>query len=196
MGISRRGINSIFAVIVIGLAAVAGISFFNKSGNPVIRESAVKENADATLPDNHHPEEIAKRLAPLIQMSAKDPQNADILSEIGNVYYDLGDYDKAVASYRKSLEIQPQNPYVETDLATCLHYLNQNDEALLILDKVLEYRPNFPPALYNKGIVLIHGMNDPESGMASWEKLLKQDLDPARRAEIEQSIQQYKSSVR
>ena len=196
MGISKRGINSIFAVIVIGLAAVAGISVFNRSGNPVIRESAVKENADATLPDNHPPEEIAKRLAALIQMSAEDPQNADLLSEIGNAYYDLGDYDKALASYRKSLEIQPQNPYVETDMATCLHYLNRNDEALLILDKVLKYRPNFPPALYNKGIVLIHGMNDLEGGIASWEELLKQDLDPARRAEIEQSIQQYKSSAR
>ena len=196
MGMSRQQVNGIFAVIVIGLAAVAGISLFNKSGNPVIRDSAVKENADATLPDNHPPEEIAKRLASLIQMSAEDPQNADIPLEIGNVYYDLGDYDKAAASYRKSLEIQPQNPYVETDLATCLHYLNRNDEALSILDKVLKYRPNFPPALYNKGIVLIHGMNDPESGIAAWEELLKQDLDPARRAEIEQSIQQYKSSAR
>ncbi|MBN2319768.1 MAG: tetratricopeptide repeat protein [Acidobacteria bacterium] len=192
---SRRKINYIFAAIVIGLAA-AGISFFTESGDPIIRDSAVNENSDGTLPVNHPPEEIAKRLTALIQMSAEDPQNADILSEIGNTYYDLGDYDKAIAQYRKSLEIQKRNPYVETDLATCLHYLNRNDEALSILDNVLKYQPNFPAALYNKGVVLIHGKNDPQRGITVWEELLKQDIDPTRRAEIEQSIREHQSSVR
>ena len=138
MAMSRRQINCVFAVIVIGLAVAAGVSIFNKFGNPLIREAAVNDNPAGTMPDNHPPEEIAKRLAALIRMSADDPQNADILAEIGNTYYDLDEYDKAVDSYRKSLEIQPGNPYVETDLAACLHYLNRHDEALVILDNVLK----------------------------------------------------------
>ena len=193
---SRQQINCIFAAILILLAAAVAFSLFHKAGNPIIREDAVKENSDQVLPVNHPPEEIAKRLASLIRMSTEDPQNADILNEIGNTYYDLGEYDKAIDSYRKSLEIRPGNPYVETDLATCLHYLSRHDEALLILNNVLKYQPDFPAALYNKGVVLIHGKEDLQNGIAVWEELLKQDLDPARRAEIEQSIRRYKSSSR
>ena len=193
---NRREINFIFAVIVILLAAAAGISIFNKSGDSIIRKASVKEAPDNTIPENHPPEEVVKRLTALIAMSDKNPQNADILAEIGNLYYDLGEYDKAIVQYRKSLDIKPLNPYVETDLATCLYKLNRNDEALSILNNVLKYRPDFQQALYNKGIILIHGKNDPDSGIAAWEEMLKLDLDPARKAEIEQNIRQYKSSIR
>lgn len=196
MSMTRQQVNCIFAVIAIGLAVATGISFFSDSGNPVIREAVVKESSDETLPAGHPPEEIAERLSALIQMSAEDPQNADILSEIGNTYYDLGEYDKAVDSYRKSLEIRPRNPNVETDMATCIHYLGRHDEALSLLNNVLKYRPDFAPALYNKGIVLIYGIKDPDRGIAAWEELLKQDLAPARKAELEKSIRELKSSVR
>jgi len=192
---SRQQINYILAAIIILLAAAAGISIFNKSGDIGFRQAAIQGNTENTRPDNHPPGEIAQRLAALIQMSAEDPQNADIRAEIGNTYYDLGEYEKAVAQYRKSLEIQPRNPYVETDLATCLHYLNRHDEALQILDNVLKYQPDFQQALYNKGIVLIYGKDDVQGGIAAWEEMLKQDLDPARRADIEQSIRQLKSSA-
>jgi len=191
---SRQQTNCILAAIVILLATAAGISIFHKSDDPVIRGASVTDNAGPSPPDNHPPGEMAGRLSDLLKMSAEDPQNADIPAEIGNTYYDLGEYDKAVAQYRRSLELRPGNPYVETDLATCLHNLNRHDEALLVLNNVLKYRPDFPQALYNKGIVLIYGKKDVPGGIAVWEELLKQDLDPARKADIEQSIRQYRSS--
>ena len=193
---SRRRVNCIIAVIVIALAAITGISIFNKSNGPVIRSTDAEGRSSEILPGNHPPENIARRLTDLIEKSDKDPQNAQILTEIGNIYFDLGEYDKAIARYRKSLEIQPRNPHAETDMATCLHYLDRHDEALLILNNVLNYRPDFPSALYNKGVVLIYGKKDTQGGLAAWEELLKQDLDPAQRAEIEQRIRQFKPSVR
>ncbi|MBN2243054.1 MAG: tetratricopeptide repeat protein [Acidobacteria bacterium] len=193
---SKRQIDCILGIIVIALAATAGISYFRKSETPVIREAGPGENPGGAMPENHPPAEIAARLAALIQMSAENPRNADIRKEIGNAYYDLGEYEKAMESYRESLEIEPGDPGLETDLATCLHYLGRDEEALALLNGVLNSRPDFAPALYNKGVVLIHGMNDPEGGIAAWEELLKQDMDPARRADIERSIREYKASAR
>lgn len=193
---SKQQINFIFALIVMGLGSATVLSIYMNSGNPVIRETAPAESSNEPMPENHPPIDTAKKLASLIQMSAEDPQNAEIHIEIGNIHYDLGEYDKAVNSYRKSLDILPDNPYVETDMATCLHRMGRHDEALNILDNVIKSQPDFPQALYNKGIVLIHGKNDIESGIAVWEELLKLDLEPARKAEIEQSIRQLKTSVR
>jgi tetratricopeptide (TPR) repeat protein len=197
MAASKRQINFIFAVIVIALGSLAVTFIYMRSGSPVIRPTEQTVSSTGGLPENHPPVDVAQKLAALLQMGAEDPQNADIQMEIGNIYYDLGEYESAAASYQKSLDIRPGNPYIETDLATCFHYLGRDDEALKILDNILKYSPDFSQALYNKGIVLIHGKNDIEGGIAAWEELLKQaDLEPARRAEIEQSIQQLKSYTR
>jgi tetratricopeptide (TPR) repeat protein len=132
----------------------------------------------------------------LIRQGEENPQNADIQAQIGNIYYDMGEYNQAVTSYRRSLGLKPDQANVETDLATCFHYLGQDDEALKHFDHVLTYSPGFVQAMYNKGVVLIHGKNDIEGGLRTWEKLLQMDLDPAKRAEIEKSVQQLKSSMR
>jgi tetratricopeptide (TPR) repeat protein len=196
MAMNKKRINLIFALIVIGLGFTAVFSVYKSSGNPVRRTAAPNESSTEPLPENHPPVETDQQLAALVQMSMKDPQNAEIQAAIGNIYFDRKEYDKAIVYYQKSLDLRPGNPNVETDLATCFHDTGRNDEALKLLDNVIKNRPDFLQALYNKGIVLIHGKNDIEGGIAVWEKLLKSDLDPARRAELEQSIQQLKSSIR
>jgi len=193
---SKQQINFIFALIVIALGSAAVLSMYMNSSDPIVQTSSPGGSSTDPMPEDHPPVDTANKLAALIQMSADDPQNTEIHTEIGNIHYDLGEYEKAIISYQKSLDLQPGNPYVETDMATCFHNLGQHDEALKILDNVIKYRPGFSQALYNKGIVLIHGKNNIESGIAVWEQLLKTDLDPARRAELEQSINQMKSSVR
>jgi tetratricopeptide (TPR) repeat protein len=196
MAMNKKSINLIFALIVIGLGSAAVYSIYMSSGNPLLRTGAREGPSSEPLPENQPPVETDQQLAALIQMSMEDPQNADIQTGIGNLYYDRQDFDKAIIYYQKSLDLQSFNPYVETDLATCFHYVGRNDEALKLLDHVLENRPGFEQALYNKGIVLIHGNNDIESGIAVWEELLKSDLEPAKRAELEKGIQQLKSSIR
>ena len=193
---NRKGINLIFALIVIGLGCTAVFSIYRSSGNPVLRTAAPGGPSSEPLPEDHPPVETDQQLAALIQMSMEDPQNAEIQAAIGNIYFDHEEYDKAIIYYQKSLDLQPGNANVETDLATCFHYTGRNDEALKLLDKVIKNQPDFAQALYNKGIVLIHGKNDIEGGIAAWEELLKSDLEPARRAELEQSIQRLKSSIR
>jgi tetratricopeptide (TPR) repeat protein len=188
MSLSKFHINVIFAVflmIALGVAAVSAKKFFS---------SQVKgSHSFSQLPKNHPPIDLSKELVELEKLSAANPQNADYLTQIGNIYYDMSQYGKAVDYYKKSLDIRPQDPNVETDLAACFHYLGQHDKSLEILDKVLSSNPNFAEAMFNKGIVLIRGKDDTKGGIAVWENLLRVHPDYPRKTEIQQSIDQLKS---
>jgi tetratricopeptide (TPR) repeat protein len=195
MAKNKTQINVIFALLSAGLL-IATIAAAVRYEGSVIRSSSRNTPTGGSMPENRLYVDMAQKLAELMRLSEENPQNANIHAQIGNIYYDTGEYEQAVISYGKSLDIRPEQPNVETDLATCFHYLGQDDEALKRFDHVLTYSPGFEQALYNKGVVLIHGKNDIEGGLRTWEELLKLDLDPAKRAEIEKSVQQLKSSMR
>jgi len=191
MPLNKFRINLIFALIVLALGITAVSSALIRSNHLTAPSSSQNQ-----MPKTHPPIDFSKELADLEQLSAKEPQNADYQTRIGNIYYDMRQYDKAVIYYQKSLALQPRNPNIETDLAACFHYLGQDDRALDILNKVLGYRPAFPEAMFNKGIVLISGKKDVKGGISVWEDLLRSNPDYPRKAEIQQSIDQLKASLK
>jgi cytochrome c-type biogenesis protein CcmH/NrfG len=191
MSLNKFRVNLIFALVVLALGITAVSSALIR-----LNHLAAPSSSQNQLPKNHPPVDFSKELADLEQLSAKEPENADYQARIGNIYYDMRQYDKAVVYYQKSLDLQPRNPNIETDLAACFHYLGQDDRSLDILNKVLGYRPAFPEAMFNKGIVLISGKKDVKGGISVWEDLLRSNPDYPRRAEIQQSIDQLKASLK
>jgi tetratricopeptide (TPR) repeat protein len=195
MRLSKFHVNLIFAflVVVLGLTAVLSYRSLTK-----IRSShfTAPESSDNRLPKDHPPVDMSKELAGLEQLSAKDPGNATYQTQIGNIYYDMDQYDKAAMYYTQSLELRPQDPNVETDLAVCFHYMSQDDRSLETLEKVLRYSPDFAQAMFNKGIVLVSGKKDIKGGIAVWEELLRIHPDFPRKADLRQSIDQLKTSLK
>jgi tetratricopeptide (TPR) repeat protein len=189
MSLNKFRVNLIFALIVLALGITAISSVLIR-----LNQLAPPNSSQNQLPKSHPSINLSKELADLEQLSAKEPKNADYQTKIGNIYYDMRQYDKAVVYYQKSLELQPRNPNTETDLAACFHYLGQYDKSLEILNKVLGYQPGFPEAMFNKGIVLISGKKDVKGGISVWEDLLRSNPDYSRKAEIQQSIDQLKAS--
>jgi len=192
MANSRR-MNLLFAGVAAFLAAVALISGYRNRDIPEVQD-APRSAAEMKLPEGHPPLDAANKLQMLEQMSRSDPQNAKYKVQIGNSYYDLGQYQKAIGAYQQALAIRPQDPNVETDMGTCYHFLGQADNALQVFDRVLSYRPNFPQALFNKGIVLIEDKKDIKGGIAVWEELLRNNPDFSDKAQIEQRIRQLRAS--
>jgi len=182
-----------FGIIAAALGITAGTAIYVNSNQPAVR----KRPADnPQLPDKQPPVDSAGRIAALEQLIAREPQNADYPAQTANLYYDLGQYDKAADYYQRSLNIRPRDPNVETDLATCFHYLGQDNKALEILNNVLSYNPRFVQAKFNKGIVLVEGKKDIKGGIAVWEDLLHSEPAYSQKAELEQRIQQLKASIR
>jgi cytochrome c-type biogenesis protein CcmH/NrfG len=196
MARSNRGVNIVFGITVALLAAVAAVSMFlNKDLPPVLDAPGSAAAAGSGLPEGHPPVNAASQITALEQMSRNNPESADIKIQLGNAYYDAGQFQKAAGAYEESLKMQPSNPGVETDLATCYHEMGQSDKALTLLDKVLGYQPGFAQALYNKGIVLQAGKKDIKGAIAAWEGLLKANPGFPQRAEIEQKLSQMRTAA-
>lgn len=209
MDSNKSRVNFAFALIVVllGLAGVRTI-YVNLNSSAQLRTTAnrpplaadVKPAADrysdgSQLPADHPPTEAAQMLMALQQKIDQDPQNVELLTQIANLYYDLGQYDKAADFYQQSLNIRPGAADIETDLATCFHYLGQEDKSLEILEKVLQYQPGFPQAMFNKGAVLVYGKNDVQGALRIWEELLRSDPAFSQQVDLEQQINKLKTSV-
>jgi cytochrome c-type biogenesis protein CcmH/NrfG len=187
-------INLLFGAVTLVLGATAAYFTYVNRGLPVIHESPAALREEARLPENHPPIDLSNRLTALEEMALKEPGNPEYKVEIGNLYYDMSQFRKAISSYVEALKLKPQDPNVETDLATCYYNLGEHDKALQILDKVLRYRPNFPMAMFNKGIVLQVGKNDSRGAIAVWEALLEANPDFPQRAALEQRIREAKAA--
>jgi lipoprotein NlpI len=83
-----------------------------------------------------------------------NPRDLAALVGLGDLYFDAAKFDQALPYYRRALALDPTNPDVRTDEATALHQTGHDLEALRELDTVLRTRPEFPQALYNRGVVL------------------------------------------
>jgi cytochrome c-type biogenesis protein CcmH/NrfG len=114
--------------------------------------------------------------APLLDKLKADPNNAALLANIGNVYYDTQLYPAAIDYYQRVLKIQPANAGVRTDMATAYWYNGDADSAIVEFQKSLSYEPNKPNTLFNLGIVEWQGKMDIDKAVATWQKLL--DTNP------------------
>jgi cytochrome c-type biogenesis protein CcmH/NrfG len=194
---NKRLANGIFGSVLVFLGTVAGISMYVNLNRPVIQEApAARPVADAQLPEDHPPIDSAAKLASLEQKIRNEPRNADYRIQIGNIYFDLGQYQKAATAYEEGLKLHPGDPGVETDLATCYHSTGQHDKALQLLEEVLKDHPGFAQALYNKGIVLQAGKNDVKGAIAAWETLLQSNPNLPQKNQLLKKIDELKSAAR
>ncbi len=83
----------------------------------------------------------------------KNPNDIQALSGLGNMYYDSGQYPKAIEYYEKILKIDSKNSNVRADLGTCYFYIEKTDDALKNLKLAIEQDPKNLNARYNLGIV-------------------------------------------
>ncbi len=132
--------------------------------------------------------------------TAKNPQNTTAWIQLGNEYFDSSQHEKAIWAYRKALELDPNNANVWTDLGIMYRRSNQPQEALQAFNKAIEVDPKHEPARLNKGIVLLHDMQDFDGAIAAWEALLAVNpiaMAPTGRSvdEMVQQMKQQKSAM-
>ena len=133
-----------------------------------------------------------KQAAPLLEKLKSDPNNADLLNQIGTMYRATHQFKSAIDYYQKSLDIDPKNVGARTDMASCLYYMGDVDGALAQLDKSLTYDPKHMGTLMNIGIIRWKGKNDVNGAVAVWQKALKLNPDPQNKELIEHMITQAK----
>lgn len=130
--------------------------------------------------------------APLLEKLKTDPNDPELLAEIGNIYYDTQQYPAAIDFYQRSLKVQPSNAGVRTDMATAYWYSGNADGAIAEFNKALTYQPNNANTLFNLGIVKWQGKMDVEGAVATWQKLLDTNPNYQGRSKVEELMAQAK----
>ena len=138
------------------------------------------------------PEALAKAAEPLLAQLKSNPNNAEVLVQLGNIYYDGQSYPQAIDYYQKALKIQPNNADVRTDLGTSYWYTGDPDKALACFEKSLTVRPNHPGTLFNMGMVEWQGKKDPKAAIVAWEKLLQTNPDYPQKDQVQMLIERAK----
>ena len=104
---------------------------------------------------------------------AQNPNDQDSWAQLGNVYFDTNNPQKAIEAYTKYTELNPNNPNVWTDLGVMYRRTGQFDLAIAAFDRAIELNPNHPQSRFNKGVVYLHNLNNPDEAVKAWEELIK-----------------------
>lgn len=134
-----------------------------------------------------------KQVEPLLAKLQKDPKNAELLNEVGNVYRLTHQFQTAATYYEKSLEANPGNVGPRTDLASCLYYQGDVDGAIAQLEKSLTYDPKHAGTLLNLGLIKLQGKKDTAGAIDAWSRLLKSNPQFKDRAMVEKLIADAKA---
>ncbi len=98
---------------------------------------------------------------------------AEAWKKRGNEQCALGNFEEAIASYDKALEIKPDYYEVWDDRGIILcDNLEEYGKAIASFDKVLEIKPNDHPALHNLGVAL-YKLGRLEEAIISYDKALE-----------------------
>jgi cytochrome c-type biogenesis protein CcmH/NrfG len=114
----------------------------------------------------------ADEVAALESLAARQPGDASVRVELGNLYMDAERWDEAIRWYREALSVNPALAETVTDLGACLVSSGRPAEGLAEFEKVLQGDSGHRNALYNKGIALLQ-MGRAGEAAAAWEELLK-----------------------
>lgn len=112
------------------------------------------------------------RVEALEARAAAAPQDAAVRTELGNLLFDADRFADAARWYEASLELDPANPDVSTDLAICYYYLNQAERAIRQLEHSLTLDPGHTKSLLNLGIVRAFGTQDLRGAAAAWQRVV------------------------
>ncbi len=138
--------------------------------------SAYKSVPDKEAPPPGHaqvPNAQVSGISELEKETALHPDNVAAWVQLGNLYFDANQVDKAIGAYKRSLALVPGNADVLTDLGVMYRRKGQFRKAIKSFDRAIQANPRQEAAYFNKGVVFLHDINDRENAIKAWEDLLR-----------------------
>ena len=81
---------------------------------------------------------------------ASENNTSIVLFEQGNHYYEKGEYDKAIADYSRSIELDPNSAGAYLDRGIVYEYTKEYDKAIGDYTKAIGLEPNYSSAFYKR----------------------------------------------
>jgi|ERR1700687_1147133 len=133
------------------------------------------------------------KAAPLLEKLKGDPNNSDLLIQVGNIYIATHQFKEAASYFDKSLQVDPKNVAIRTQLASCLYYTGDVEGAISQLQQALHYDPKDANSLFNLGLIKWQGKKDGKGALVAWQELLKSN--PQLSADRKATVQKLMADV-
>ncbi len=177
-----------FIIFVFGF--LSGIAFTVYKGGSLESAPSTTAEGQAQL----QKDETSQAILNLEAAVTANPKNFETWIQLGHLYYDSDQPEKAIAAYTKSLELHSGDANLLTDLGVMYRRTNQPEKAIEYFNKAIQMDPTHLPSRFNKGIVLLHDLNDPQGAIVTWEELLK--IDPQAKTGSGQPIREFVDTIK
>ncbi len=165
---------AILVSITVGfMAGAAYTSFKLAEEERVAGQQAGPHDIDEQDSSQKVSDESVARISKLEDFLKENPDNVEAWTQLGNLFYDTDRFEDAILAYERSLALAPGDPNVMTDMGVMYRKNKNPEKAIQIFDQVIAANPGFETARFNKGVVLMHDMNDLAGGLQAWEALVE-----------------------
>ena len=191
----RPGVIWALAIVILLFGGMIGYLIRHTSTSQI--ESAGVNLAVAVQgsgPSGRNQASFDAGMRPLLERLKSSPNDAALLTEIGNRYYDHQDWSHAVEYYRRSLQLEPGNVNVRTDMGTAIWYGGDPWGGIHAYKMALSYKPDYDQALFNMGVVQWQGEHDDRGALQSWQTLLRVHPEYTDRQKVEKLMQQVQAA--
>jgi tetratricopeptide (TPR) repeat protein len=178
---------SIIVAVFIGFIGGVLFSSYRSTGGFTAQSGPLPESAPLTQGQS-------QTLAALVQATEVTPDNVNAWTQLAHFYFDSGNNQKAIAAYEKSLELDASRPDVWTDLGVMYRRNGDPNKAVQAFDRALSINSAHEIALFNKGVVLMHDLDNKDAAMRSWETLIQ--VNPSAKTPSGQPIRTMLDSLK
>ena len=180
-----------FVALLIGFLGGVVFGVYKSSNRDSVQKTAMPQ------PAGQDQEVSAERAAQILELEKRTSETPDDLKawiNLGNLYFDTGNPEKAITAYKKALELNPNNADVMNDLAVMYRRSGQPKKAIEAFDRAIKIDPGHETVRFNKGVVLMHDLNDLEGTVQTWEELVK--LNPQAKSPTGEPIKKLVENLK
>jgi len=109
----------------------------------------------------------------LKQQLLENPTDTEAAVMLANFFYDRGNAAQAIIYYQHALKLNPNQPGVQTDMATMFWENGDLGIAEHHFREVISRYPDFANAYLNLGLLLFRGKQQVKEAATLWQQLLE-----------------------
>lgn len=161
---------TIFIVFIAGF--LAGVVFtVYRTGDAPAGTPGTAQNQQAL------PQQQADAILHLEAEVTAHPDNFDAWTQLGHLYFDTNQAEKAIGAYTKALELHSGSADLWTDLGVMYRRSGDPAKAIEAFDKAIAMDSGHLQARFNKGVVLHFDLDRTEEALDAWRSVLALNND-------------------
>lgn len=112
----------------------------------------------------------------------RDPESPELLTALGNAWFDREDWDRAIAAYEKARRKAPEDARLLSDLGAAYRNRGKLKRAVALFERARKSDPDHWQSLLNLVLVHAYDLKDPAAAQRSLDELKRRypeipDLD-------------------